>query len=156
MVDPQLNTRVDEEVRESVEEYAEREQTNKSSVVRQFILAGMDQYEELPDGVELPQTVQTQRAPESRSSPTLVETLASPAAPASAIVLLLLASAVMLLTAVLVPPESTVLVLAGVVTFGGMLTAAAVIVCLAAAAVLTLRSAEDAEDATAAEGGADT
>jgi len=55
MSDPRIQTRVDPEIEAAVEEYAEREHTNKSTAVRQFVVAGMDVYGELPDGVESPQ-----------------------------------------------------------------------------------------------------
>lgn len=88
MRDPQLNTRVDEEVRDAVEEYADREQTNKSTAVRQFLLAGMSQAGEAPEGVDRPEVV-TQTDSDRR--PSLVEVLATNGALAVSLALILLA-----------------------------------------------------------------
>lgn len=54
MPEPRIQTRVDGDVVEAVEDYAEREQTNKSAAVRQFVVAGMDEMDELPEGIERP------------------------------------------------------------------------------------------------------
>jgi hypothetical protein len=59
MPNPQIQTRVDDRIEEAVEEYAEREQTNKSTAVRQFLLAGMADVHELPEGVEEPKAAAT-------------------------------------------------------------------------------------------------
>mgnify|MGYP002763228943 CR=1 FL=1 len=59
MPDPRIQTRVDGDVVEAVEDYAEREQTNKSAAVRQFVVAGMDEMDELPEGSERPKATDT-------------------------------------------------------------------------------------------------
>lgn len=54
MPDPKIQCRVDEDVADTVDDYADREQMTKSGAVRQFVVTGMDEFDELPEGTERP------------------------------------------------------------------------------------------------------
>lgn len=70
MKDPRIQSRVDEDVADAVDDYADREQMNKSAAVRQFVVTGMDEFGELPEGTERPRA-----APASNDNPEVTKRL---------------------------------------------------------------------------------
>lgn len=161
MPDPRIQARVDEEVVVAIEDYVDREQTNKSTAVRQFVLAGMDRMDEAPEDAGVPESA-TDPEPRQPTTRQLADRVAVGNRVAGVMLVLVLACGA-LVTSVGVLPEflfglaqvALVVGLCAVVSSWYYIGQLAVDAGLVARVATLFRARVDADDLADTAGGAD-